>query len=922
MCGSRPYASGALQMVKRKRGESPAASSSTAAGSGGGAGGIRQAAAATAGDGDVGRVQAMAPADAIGATSALDATAGGSSSSAVPNTVGKGGKSKARGRKTSFDEASTSDWLEKIRKQVDFYFSDANLRRDKFLQKKLKEGEDFVELKTILQFNRIHALKCRKLADLACAIQRSSMLVLSEDKKKVGRAKAPIKDVDTVPLTVYVEGVPLKLSIDDLTAFFARHGVVHLVDRPRHPQTREPLGHCFVEYASAREAEVAVAALNGYWDPTWPRRQDCCKVLRALPKQRFLEHKRDFKALRQASRGATSSAASSSTSSRPGVATTAGARAPTDTASDANSSVANGGAAAADGAASGAPTMQAAFQEPGDSASGVARGASSVLAAPNVANAREPKVMDTGTGGAASSAAAVADTIVVGDDAGQGSTPLTSAPSSVPSYKRRGCVVRVSGFPDPQTRLSIRQFVEHAVPVDYCDFETGCSWAHLTLRTAEDCRTLLEDLRLTRRLLGWLRPQVAVLGPEEEEKYWKEVGARRAARDASSEAPSSKKARRRQALAEHKLVQKIRWNPQGVISGGQTKQSTLKHWGGEEALRWRGVEHSSPVLVASPAPADQDKAATATAAADTTVGGASGASCSFVDTVAGNGGFVQAGFGAQRRGRDRFKPKERPVRPALASSSVPPPVPPLGNSSAPPPRPPPPFVPVVSAATAPAPAPSPTIMPPPRIRLPGGPPTKVPRVAPASNQALSSSAFADLPALGASDAESDLSFMPVPLPPLPPPSPACPGAFPKRTTLKGAKAKKLGAPPRSIPPLAPWTPGSGGSGAGARGQRREIDKTAPLSLLPPPSPFAVHARRASPEKGMRMPPQSPLLEDPTGVQAGGTSTAPSASDGPTAAANAGAEMAASEVPLVNTQAEASPVLDSMLEEAEDILSLF
>ncbi|CAK0876241.1 unnamed protein product, partial [Prorocentrum cordatum] len=43
-----------------------------------------------------------------------------------------------------------------------------------------------------------------------------------------------------------------------------------------------------------------------------------------------------------------------------------------------------------------------------------------------------------------------------------------------------------------------------------------------------DTQHLLQDLRQTRRLLGWLRPEVHVLSPEEEDAYWADADRRRA----------------------------------------------------------------------------------------------------------------------------------------------------------------------------------------------------------------------------------------------------------------------------------------------------------------------------------------------------------------------------------------------------------
>ena len=87
-----------------------------------------------------------------------------------------------------------SDNTEKMLKQVEFYFSDANLRRDKFMQSKISEDADgMVSLEVLLSFKRMTTLTNSE-EELATALEKSEVLKLSEDKKKVGRV-SPLPEV-------------------------------------------------------------------------------------------------------------------------------------------------------------------------------------------------------------------------------------------------------------------------------------------------------------------------------------------------------------------------------------------------------------------------------------------------------------------------------------------------------------------------------------------------------------------------------------------------------------------------------------------------------------------------------------------------------------------------------------------------------
>lgn len=76
----------------------------------------------------------------------------------------------------------------KIIRQIEFYFGDINLPRDKFLLEKVNEDEGWVSLETMLQFNRLANLS-KDLKVIADALEKSEdkVVVLNEDKTKVKR---------------------------------------------------------------------------------------------------------------------------------------------------------------------------------------------------------------------------------------------------------------------------------------------------------------------------------------------------------------------------------------------------------------------------------------------------------------------------------------------------------------------------------------------------------------------------------------------------------------------------------------------------------------------------------------------------------------------------------------------------------------
>lgn len=109
-------------------------------------------------------------------------------------------------------EDPDDDLCEKIVIQVEFYFSDANITKDKFLLKHVKRNkEGFVSLKLISSFKRVKNLT-KDWRQVAEAIERKSVrLEVNDVKTKVRRLDAlPEYDETTPSRTVVALHLPLE----------------------------------------------------------------------------------------------------------------------------------------------------------------------------------------------------------------------------------------------------------------------------------------------------------------------------------------------------------------------------------------------------------------------------------------------------------------------------------------------------------------------------------------------------------------------------------------------------------------------------------------------------------------------------------------------------------------------------------------
>ncbi|XP_062527560.1 la-related protein 7 isoform X3 [Bombyx mori] len=144
---------------------------------------------------------------------------------------------------------------EKILKQMEFYFSDANLTKDRYLGELVK-NDPYVALEVFLKFNKIRSMT-QDIVDIAKAMKHSTMLELSEDKLKVKR-KTSVISYDADARTVYVESIPVTASRDWLERVFSDFGTVVYISLPKFKNTQKIKGYGFIEFNTTEEAQKCI----------------------------------------------------------------------------------------------------------------------------------------------------------------------------------------------------------------------------------------------------------------------------------------------------------------------------------------------------------------------------------------------------------------------------------------------------------------------------------------------------------------------------------------------------------------------------------------------------------------------------------------------------------------------------------------
>lgn len=162
-------------------------------------------------------------------------------------------------------EEETSTDAGQILKQVEFYFSDQNLPKDKFLYKVTQQNNGWVPISTIASFSRMK--KFRPVSAVVDALRQSKeLLEVSEDGESV-RRKLPLVEPKKEEIeaararSIYAKGFPDEskgLQIE-LEKYFEGYAPVKEV-RMRRTDDKKFKNSVFVEFSSVEDAKKFLEA--------------------------------------------------------------------------------------------------------------------------------------------------------------------------------------------------------------------------------------------------------------------------------------------------------------------------------------------------------------------------------------------------------------------------------------------------------------------------------------------------------------------------------------------------------------------------------------------------------------------------------------------------------------------------------------
>ena len=175
-------------------------------------------------------------------------------------------------------ENSEAKTLTDVKDRLRFFFSDANVRQDRFIRKLLmdKDGEHkgMVPIETLLRFNTIKKYTESEEVIVKAAEELEDILTVNDAKTAIGRKVEFTSDMmdGHIPKSLHVMNLPIAESeeskkydctVDDITNAFKKYGDVALVKLSfsGYNKPRDADGSAMVEFSTKESLEKAAEAV-------------------------------------------------------------------------------------------------------------------------------------------------------------------------------------------------------------------------------------------------------------------------------------------------------------------------------------------------------------------------------------------------------------------------------------------------------------------------------------------------------------------------------------------------------------------------------------------------------------------------------------------------------------------------------------
>lgn len=145
--------------------------------------------------------------------------------------------------------------LDKIKEQVEFYFSDSNYAKDKFLQDVAAQNNKCVPISVLMTFNRMKVLN-PTLEKIKDAVKDSDIVEVIDDMLKKIETPEYLEyrsDAEVSKKVVHMRGFDINMNLDDIKEMLKSHCNPVKITM-RRDSDKKFKGSCFVEFRTIEEA--------------------------------------------------------------------------------------------------------------------------------------------------------------------------------------------------------------------------------------------------------------------------------------------------------------------------------------------------------------------------------------------------------------------------------------------------------------------------------------------------------------------------------------------------------------------------------------------------------------------------------------------------------------------------------------------
>lgn len=146
--------------------------------------------------------------------------------------------------------------LKKLKEQIEFYFSDSNYAKDKFMNARAAENDGFIPISALLTFKRLQAMNAT-LESIKEAVKDSKVVETKDDSLKKIKTQEfldYLNDTEVTKRVVYIRGFPTDISLDEVRDILSKYFVPVKITL-RRDDNKAFKGSCFVELESKEKAE-------------------------------------------------------------------------------------------------------------------------------------------------------------------------------------------------------------------------------------------------------------------------------------------------------------------------------------------------------------------------------------------------------------------------------------------------------------------------------------------------------------------------------------------------------------------------------------------------------------------------------------------------------------------------------------------